>query len=345
VEVVVRYAGHPGRFSYAGESNWLASRREVVTMNEPHMAPWWFPSNDHPRDKARMDFHITAPNGREVVANGLPIGRDSGPSRTTWHWRVAEPMVPYLAFFAAGDFAVARGRADGRPWLVAVSQHLPAGWRRDSMTMLRRTPQVVRWLESELGDYPFGTTGGLVTSLNPGFALENQTRPTYPPLTPGDTYLLVHELAHQWFGDDVAVRSWRDIWLNEGFATYLEKRYDETHGGQSAATWLRNRYDALGGGSSFWSLPVADPGPGHLFDAAVYLRGAMTLQALRHRIGGAEFRTLLRTWVRVHARGNGSTAQFRALAEQVSGEDLTGFFDAWLVSTTKPADIVANGLG
>ncbi len=343
VVVVVRYDDIPQRYSYAGENNWLASKREVVAMNQPHMAPWWFPANDHPLDKARIDVHITVPRGRQVVSNGMPTGHRTSGRLTTWHWASAEPMVPYLAFFAAGSFTLARGHADGRPWLVAVSKLVDPSSRAPLMTLMKRTPAIVRWLEQELGPYPFHSSGGLVTSLTPGFALENQTRPTYPDWV--DRTTVVHELAHQWFGDDVAVRHWADIWLNEGFATYLEVRYAETHGGNSADAWLRANYDALPSGSSFWDLVISDPGADHIFDGEVYDRGAMTLVALRNRIGDADFTTLLRTWAADHHRGNGSTAQFRALAASVSGLDLDSFFTAWLDTPAKPADTVENGLG
>jgi aminopeptidase N len=346
VAVRVSYAGLPDDYSYAGESNWLANGREVVTMNQPHMAPWWFPANDHPRDKARFEVHVTVANGNRVIANGRSKGHTRGATKTTWHWSAAEPMAPYLAFFAAGKFDVASGTpAGGPPWFVGVSQQLSAGGRDGAMRLMKKTPKVISWLESELGKYPFNSTGGVVTSLNPGFALENQTRPTYPAVGAGAVDLLVHELAHQWFGDDVAVRNWRDIWLNEGFATYLEIRYAETHGGQSGASWLRETYDATGAGNQFWQLPIEDPGPDSIFDNAVYVRGAMTLQALRNRIGRAEFRQLLRAWAARHSGGSASSAQFRALAESTSGEDLAGFFDAWLVAQNKPADTADNGLG
>jgi len=343
--VVVRYAGFPARLKYHGERNWLANRREVLTMNEPHMAPWWYPANDHPLDKAVHDFHITVPTGKRVVANGLPKGSRSHGRLVTWRWVAKDPMVPYLAFFAAGDFRVAQGRKDGLPWLLAVSKQLPGKDARVAMKWLEQTPALTSWLESELGPYPFESTGGIVTSLNPGFALENQTRPTYPFVGGSSTWLLVHELAHQWFGDSVAVKGWRDIWLNEGFATYLEVRYAETHRGPSAASWLRRAYEQHALGDSFWDLSIGDPGPRRLFDGAVYERGAMTLQALRNLIGGQTFATLLRAWAAQKADSNGSTEEFRALAEQLSGRDLGGFFDAWLVAETKPADTAANGLG
>jgi aminopeptidase N len=342
--VVVTYADHPADHAYAGENNWLASKREVVTMNEPHMAPWWFPANDHPLDKAVVDVRITVPNGREVISNGELKGRRVGKRWTTWHWRADEPMVPYLAFFAAGDFTIARGKRGGLPWLVAVSQGLGAGDQRASMRLMKKTPAVIAGLEKDLGRYPFSVVGGLTTSLNPGFALENQTRPTYPAVGGSYTSLVVHELSHQWFGDDIAVQGWRDIWLNEGFATFMEWRWDETHGGRPAAAILRSYYDNVSEQSDFWKVVVADPSAAKVFDSAVYGRGAMTLQALRNKVGDDVFWAIVRTWIREQRGGNGASEEFEAVATRVSGQDLSGFFTVWLRTPSKPAKTAENGL-
>lgn len=344
--VRVRYDGRPGSIGWDGERNWLADDTEVVAMNQPHMAAWWFPSNDHPADKATVDIRITVPKDREVIANGRPVSRKVADDLATVRWRADEPMAPYLAFFAAGQFAVASGTSDGREWYVAVSQRYKDAERREAMALLKRSDDIVAVLEQDLGEYPFSTTGGLATALDPGFALENQTRPTYESGSL-DVATVVHELAHQWFGDSVAVRRWRDIWLNEGPATFFEHRWTERRGGQSVDQWLRGAYDSIDADSSFWDREVADPGSGidELFSAPVYYRGAMTLQALRNRIGETDFWDLLRTWVTDRADGNGSTEEFQALAEQVSGEDLGGFFQAWVRATEKPADTAANGLG
>ncbi|CAM3603069.1 M1 family metallopeptidase [Nocardioides zeicaulis] len=343
-DVEVTYADKPSRYSYAGESNWLASSSEVVAMNEPHMAPWWFPANDHPSDKAIVDVRTTVPHGREVISNGELKGRDVGKRTTTWHWRADEPMAPYLAFFAAGDFAVAKGKHDGLPWLVAVSQALPGADQRASMRLMRKTPRVISGLEKDLGAYPFSVVGGLTTSLDVGFALENQTRPTYPAVGGNATSLIVHELAHQWFGDDIAVQSWRDIWLNEGFATFMEWRWTEQHDGRSAAATLKDYYASMDADSSFWKVQVADPGADKVFDSAVYGRGSMALQALRNRVGDATFWKIIRTWIREQRGGNGSNEEFEATATRVSGVDLSGFFTAWLHTPSKPARTADNGL-
>ncbi|MBS4751314.1 M1 family metallopeptidase [Nocardioides sp. zg-ZUI104] len=343
--VVVSYAGRPSRLSYAGQRSWLADRHEVVTMNQPHMAPWWFPSNDHPSDKATYDIKVTAPRAKRVVSNGTMISRKVKGAKATTHWRMRDPMATYLAFFAAGDFTIEKGRsAAGIRYYNAVSKRLPAATRKMALRKLRRTASITDWLQARLGRYPFTSTGGLVTSLDVGFALENQTRPTYGAWIDRD--LMVHELAHQWFGDSVSVNRWRDIWLNEGLATYMELDHAEAHGGPSVNSWLHRGYVETCGDvdAPFWRLDLTDPGADNIFDAAVYHRGAMVIAALRNRIGESDLTRVLRTWVSAHHDSNASVPQFEALAEEISGKSLKGFFDAWLRAGKVPAATPANGI-
>ena len=154
---------------------------------------------------------------------------------------------------------------------------------------------------------------------------------------------MVHELAHQWFGDSVSVEHWSDIWLNEGFATFLEVRYAETHGGADGEAWLGRAYRSHPPTDDFWDLAISDPGASRIFDGAVYDRGAMTLQALRHRVGETDFWQTLRTWVSSRRHGNGSDADFRTLAATISGEDLDAFFTAWLDTPARPPATADNG--
>ncbi|WP_432478992.1 M1 family metallopeptidase [Nocardioides sp. GXQ0305] len=343
--VWVSYSGRPGRYSYAGESNWLADDHEVVAMNQPHMAPWWFPSNDHPSDKARMDISITVPRGKTVLANGSPVNRERRGRLTTHHWRADEPMATYLAMFAAGPFHVVRRQVGDLPVRLAVSKRLSGSRYRASLRMLRRTPALLRELQQDLGAYPFSAAGGLVTSLPVGFALENQTIPTYFWVGGGNwDWLVVHEQAHQWFGDSVAIERWSDIWLNEGPATFMEVRHRELNRDLDPGAWLQRQWERRGPRSGFWKVEIADPGASRIFAGAVYYRGGMTLQALRNRIGDDEFWTLLRQWVSEHENGTATTAEFEQMAEDVSDEDLDGFFDAWIHSRTRPERTVENGL-
>jgi aminopeptidase N len=207
-----------------------------------------------------------------------------------------------------------------------------------------QTCAIITALATVLGPYPFSAMGGLVTSLPVSFSLENQTRPTYPVVSGPTESLMSHELAHQWFGDLVSVANWRDIWLNEGFATFLSAYYGtEVVAHHSMQDWLTTSYDTFAAQAGFWKLAIDDPGPVRLFDGAVYQRGAMAIQALRHRLGDTAFWSLLRTWLAQHAYGNGSVADFEALATSISGQDLTGFFAAWLHAGVVPARTAENG--
>ena len=167
-----------------------------------------------------------------------------------------------------------------------------------------------------------------------GYALETQSRPVYGNtfFTGGeDATVVAHELAHQWFGDSVALERWRDIWLNEGFATYAEWLWLEHEGAATVQQSFDRRYARFD-----WTEPTGRPGVDGLFGPAVYQRGAMTLHALRRTIGDEAFFGLLKSWPAEHRNGNVTTAQFIAAAEKASGKDLDKLFQAWLYGTTRP---------
>ncbi|MFZ2501918.1 MAG: M1 family metallopeptidase, partial [Nocardioides sp.] len=336
-KIRVKYAGDPRSVSYADEAPWLATANEVSAINEPHIAPLWFPANDHPRDRARVKVRVEVPRGLEGISNGVFVKKKRAGAYTRWTWRSTDPMAPYLAFLLVGDFRLQHGVTAGRPWTNAVSRQLSAEKQASGLTWLKKTPTVVSWLEGELGAYPFSVTGGAITSVPTGFALENQTRPVYPETMIGHDAIMVHELAHQWFGDAITVNTWREIWLNEGFATYNEARYWESQGRRTVDEWLTDTYASQPADSPLWDVPVSNPGPKGLFDEAVYVRGGMTLAALRRLIGDEPFAQLMRDWVSSRRGNTATTAQFMALAEQVSGQDLDAFFKDWLVDTDRPA--------
>jgi aminopeptidase N len=350
--VRVAYHGTPSEVRAEGlspgEDLYFHAHGETVAVGEPQIGPWWFAGNETPRDKATYDIVLRVPKGRQAVSNGELVGRRTRDGWTTWHWRMSEPMVTYLAFFAAGHYRLEQGTADAHPFVYAVSRDLPTAAQDRSMRLLRATPEVVSWLQSRFGSYPFTSIGGVIIGVPVGFALENQSRPVYDysggPNAFG-TGLLVHEEAHQWFGDDVSLKRWRDVWLNEGFATYAEWLYDEDHGRTSVAQHLRDAYTAPAAQGGFWKIRVDDPGPRSMWTQPVYVRGAMTLAALRQRVGDATMDTLLRQWVEDRHFGHGTTAAFRRLAAEVSGKHLDTFFTHWLDDTSQPEDTAENGLG
>jgi hypothetical protein len=228
-------------------------------------------------------------------------------------------------------------------WIRGTLADTPPSVGDVAQASLSRQPEIIRFLEGFFGRYPFSTAGGIVDDLQGlGFALENQTRPIYAldffhDQGSGDS-VVVHETAHQWTGDDLAIGRWQDIWLNEGFATYTEWMWNEHEGGAGP----QEIFDFLASfpaDDDLWQLAIGDPGPDHLFDGPVYDRGAMTLQALRNRIGDSKFFFLVRQWIKRNRGGNVTTPDFIALAEQIGKQDLDEFFQEWLFTAAKPASL------
>jgi hypothetical protein len=226
-------------------------------------------------------------------------------------------------------------------WELAGVADLPPSTGAVVRASLDREGEVLHFLAGTFGRYPFRASGGIVDDIEGfSFALENQTRPIYSKGFFSDpqsgTAVVVHELAHQWYGDSLAVRRWRDIWLNEGFATYAEWLWSQHEGAESPQQIFDLAYAGIPGDDDFWKLRIGDPGPGHMFDRPVYTRGAMTLQQLRVAVGDTDFFRILRRWARVHRGGNVSTGQFVGLAERISGKQLDGLFRQWLYTAGKP---------
>lgn len=335
--VTVRYGGvpEPVRHPQLGDNGFSHTDDGAFVIGQPQSATTWFPVNDHPLDKATYTIEITVPDGLAAVSNGVPEGRTSTDGWTTWRWAEDTPMASYQVALAIGDYRVETGEHDRRPMVVAVHESLPAGVD----DQLRRTGEIADFLATQFGPYPFESYGGVaLADERIGFALETQTRPIYGPTFfrggVDASWVIVHEVAHQWYGDSVSVRHWNDIWLNEGFATYAEWLWDEHTGRATAQQTFDRAYD--GADRGLWAVPPGDPGPANLFHFSVYRRGAMTLHALRTTVGDDEFFRILRTWSAEKRNGNATTAEFVTVAERVSGRSLRPLFDAWLYGTERP---------
>ncbi len=227
-------------------------------------------------------------------------------------------------------------------WTAGTAADAPPTTGAIARGSLNRQPEIIGFLADNFGRYPFSAAGGIVDDTDDlGFALETQTRPVYSKAffsssTSGDS-VVVHELAHQWFGDSLAVARWQHIWLNEGFATYAEWLWSEREGlgtVQEIFDFLYN--EAHPPDDPFWQLVIGDPGPDSLFNSPIYDRGAMTLQQLRLAVGDQDFFKILETWATKNRGGNVTTAQFIAHAEKVSGQQLDALFDAWLFTAGRP---------
>jgi aminopeptidase N len=247
-------------------------------------------------------------------------------------------MASYLATLAIGRFDISRSTAGDLPLYTAVDPAETAA----SRPVLGRIPEVLRWAERRFGPYPFSSTGAIVDSAaSVGYALETQTRPVFPGAP--DVTLLVHELAHQWYGDSVTPESWRDMWLNEGFATYAEWLWEEDHGGDSVqetfdAVYSGAYFDTKEAGEEVWEFPPADPpNAGQISDPPVYWRGAMVLQKVRQVVGDDRFFSILRGWAATCRHGNADTSDFTAYVEKrAPGKGLEGVWDEWLYGEGKP---------
>jgi aminopeptidase N len=341
--VRVDYAGVPSDISSGADQPWMRTADGAVAVGEPAIAAWWYPSNDHPSDKATVAVTVTVPAGVEAISNGALLGgpEPAEPGWEKWRWQESAPMTTYLAFVAIGQYDLVRRDTEFGPYLAAYAQGLDPQVADAARSAVERTPEIIKILSGIFGPYPFSQLGGVVPNApNLGFALETQTRPVYSPVFWGggdpDVTVVVHELAHQWFGDSVSVSRWSDIWLNEGFATYAEWLYSERTGGSSAQESAAQTYAFFPADSEYWLTPPGAPGAAKVLTGAVYSRGAMALQALRSTVGDEDFFTALRTWATERRGGNGTVQDFLAVVERVSGEDVDDVAQTWLFSPTRP---------
>ncbi|MGP3926735.1 M1 family metallopeptidase [Streptomyces sp. 8N616] len=344
VSIVVRYSGTPSQVEVNGFTSWLRTPDGGVAANEPEAAWWWFPSNDHPLDKATYDVSVSVPDGTQAISNGVLQSQSSRLGWTKYSWRSNKPQATYLATLAVGRFDVTTDKTTGGlPVLNAYSKDLGdnAGAARASV---ERSTEVAEWLTEAFGPYPFNALGGYVPNVPTRYALETQTRPFYSPrqfAKGANVSVVVHELAHQWYGDSVSVKGWKDIWVNEGFARYAQWLWSEKEGegtAQELADYVYAQYPA---DDPFWKVKPGDPGPENQFHDAVYDRGALALQALRNEIGDQAFFAILKGWPKENAYGNGSVRDFARYAEKVSGKPLADLFETWLFTEGKPAAAAA----
>ncbi len=346
VSVVVQYNAVPSSVQVNGFTAWTRTSNGALAIGEPEIAAWWFPSNDHPLDKATFDISIAVPEGVEALSNGVLTRAVTARGWTRYDWRTTRPAATYLAFLSIGQFEVSTGTSpSGRPIITAYGQGLGAN-EGAAKASVERTGEIVQFLSGVFGEYPFEAEGGVVPAEGLGYALENQTRPNYSPAffrRGANTYVVAHENAHQWFGDSVSVASWRNIWLNEGFATYAEWLWSQEQGEGTAQEVFDYEYASRPAGDPFWQVLPGDPGADRVFDPAVYDRGAMTLHALRTAVGDEAFFRILRTWVTELKDGNGTIEQFVALSERISGRQLDALFQTWLFTAGKPQ--VSQALG
>lgn len=329
----IEYSGTPARLVDAEQTvvGWQRVGTTSFVVSEPNGAHNWLASSDHPSDKAAFTFRIDVPSAVTAAANGRLVSAVAANGRTTYVWDAPEPMATYLATVAIGAFTIVNEAMHGN---VHIRHVFPTPLASQLTSAFARTDEMLDVLTSLFGPYPFADYGALVIDARLGYALETQTLALFDrqiAMSSTTDIFQVHELAHQWFGNSVTVRSWRDIWLNEGFATYAEslwhERTDASFDIDASMRSLARR--------SF--TPIRDPGPDAMFTRSVYDRGALALHALRIDVGDDTFFAILRAWATSFARGNGSTEEFVALATRLAGRDEAPLVNRWLDDDPVPA--------
>jgi aminopeptidase N len=331
--VVLRYQGVPRKVTDPDGSTegWYRTSDGAVATGEPVGTAAWLACDNAPRDKAGFEIRITVPAGLKAVSNGRLVSRQRVDRRVRFTWSEPAPMATYLALVDIGQGKLRHGQVGKLPTWTLVDPRLA----KASRAAIDSLPEIIRWESHIYGPYPFAAAGSAVDVADLEYALETQTRPIYA-FAP-DRTTVVHETAHQWFGDSVTLERWPNIWLNEGFATWTQWYFAERHGGPGAQEVFARLYRRPASETRFWNPPSGHPGQAkNLFATSTYVRGAMTLQALRNKIGTHDLLRILRAWATEHRHGHGDIEEFIALANRVSGRHLRSFFHRWLFERGKP---------
>ncbi len=346
MQIVIGYYGTPGEGADNSSlpeysEGWIYYGNGVVVAGEPTGASTWYPVNEHPLDKATYSFAITVDQPYEAAANGVLDGVEVSSSESTFRWVMDDPIAPYLVTLAIGEFHI---EEDVGPSGVRIRNYFGVGVTEEVRDDFALQGNMIAFFEEVFGPYPFDVYGVVVHDRDLGFALETATLVVFGDGFT-DEYVVAHELSHMWFGDSVGLTVWKDIWLNEGFATYASMLWNEHAYGQDALDdEVRSNYEQLALYGEFLSgEPIGDPGADNLFGYDIYYRGALTLHALRLKVGDEAFFDILRTYSQRFAHSNATTADFITIAEEVSGQQLDEFFDAWLYQVDLP-DIPEAGL-
>jgi aminopeptidase N len=301
------------------------------TMQEPYGAFTWYAVNDQPSDKARYDISVDVPAPMVGVSNGTLTDRSTEDGRTETSWHLDQPAASYLVTLAVGRYQETTAESSsGVPisyWTTAEDAQL--------LRNLQEAPALLDWLEGRLGPYPFDSLGFVLVDSVSG--METQTMITLGrDPSDSDSEVLVHEMAHQWYGDLVTPSQWRDVWMSEGMAMYLQGTWQDEDWklppGDSLSTWV----DA-----ERRSRRVAGP-PGafkrdHFAEDNVYYGPALMWDRLRKTIGDDAFWRLVRDWPAARAERSAGRDDYLGWIEQQTGRELSAFFRGWLMGARTPS--------
>jgi aminopeptidase N len=336
-ELRIEYAGTPepvdvpvqrSDFSQTGFT--IDDEHQVWTMQEPWGAYSWFAVNDHPSDKALYDFTLSVPAPWMGIANGDLVSTETEDDVTVTRWHLAEPAASYLTTLAFGDYELTElsGPRD-IPIRIFTPRSSP-----EALDGPNTAPAAMEWLERYLGPYPFDTFGIVVVDSASG--METQTM-----VTLGNTdytlsrEVVVHELAHQWYGDTVTPDDWRDLWMNEGMATYLQGMWQAEDTGISVDDQMDD-WAAFEDDERELAGPPGDYDIDNWGSGNVYYSGALMWHELRQMVGDTVFFKAVRAWPEAQENRSSNREALERFFEKRTGEELSAFFDAWLLGEQTP---------
>ena len=339
--VQVDYNGDPKPFpsKHAPVAlGWNSFEGGSYVVSEPDGTRAWLPVNDHPTDKASYSFHINVPKPMVAATNGVLAQIEEHDDSRTYHFEARDQMASYVSTVHVGEYVRSESVS---PNGVPIRDYFPKDIVNEAKHDFGRVPEMMGFFSEKFGPYPFEVYGNIVMDANLGgaAALETQTLPLYDRgMVSGDRKserVLVHELAHHWFGNSVSPGDWKDIWLNEGLASYSEVLWIEHDKGPEARDRALARNERIA--RSFGSKnPIAEPAPDGLFDSKIYQGGSLAVHALRKEVGDKAFFQILKTYGAQHRDSTATTEDLISISSKVAKKDLQPFFDKWVYSSELP---------
>jgi len=351
ISIRFRYSASPkkGVYFVKGDENHSS---QIWTQGEPDEARHWFPSFDFPSDKATTEQFITAEKGETVIGNGELIDKVENQNGTvTWHYKMPVPHSTYLVSFIIGKYSKVEDSYKQTP----LGYYVYPGRETLGQKAFGDTKKMFAIFEELTGvAFPFNKYDQTIVSRFNFGGMENITATTMSDTeifmanfefgTDSVTDLVAHELAHSWFGNLVTCRNWAELWLNEGFATYMEAVYRERAVGRDnylskirtdAAIFLID--DVVNRKPhGLYNLRAADVDA--LFDnpAVTYNKGGVVLHMLREQVGTNNFWRAVNIYLNRHKFASVESTDLKKVMEEVSGQDLKWFFDQWVHGTGVP---------
>ena len=329
--IKVFYSGKPLKGLYLTVNSY--GDTVIYSHNEPYDARYWFPCNDHPADKALLEMNVDLPAGYKVLGNGDLVGNEGladNWQRSSWH--ESFPVATYLISIAAARYELVNRSHLFEEDSLLLQYYVYPQDRAKAVSALQSTAEIVDFFSGYTAPYPFYPEKYAMSAVPFGqaAAMENQTATTMRDLILDNENVIAHELAHQWWGDALTPVDFKDIWLNEGFASYFDALFTEHKYGPDVFTERMSEYRNYIFQDGSLDYPILDPPPQYLFGRAVYFKGAWVLHMLRNRLGDELFQEITRQYYQMYRYKNVTTADLISVCNQTAGEDLNPFFDQWL---------------